>query len=381
MHKGLVVEYLDRGARGRRRSCSPATTSATSRRSRPSPTCARRACPPCWSARPPTRRAPSRELVRRRRRRPRRRPRPAPPAHLRRARPRDSPDVWSASRRYRAARRDYPAAIQHHPACGSVCTHGETAGATVVAAHREGLRERPCEVPATVCAPPASGTLRRQSRERCQIRPVARVATGKMRRRSSMSSTSRLEKRRTPPLRDGAFGHAPCPRLPRVRPRGRARPALRLSGVLRTARGRLRLRPAPVTREQIEAGPPNIWRYKALLPVPDDIEQSPNTEPGFTRLLRAAQPRPRARHRQALGQGRLDQPDQLLQGPRRGLRAERGPRARRQGLRLPLDRQPGQRGGRRRCPGRHQDRRLHPERPREAQAGQLRRLHRARWSR
>src|SRR3954467_12597863 len=42
-----------------------------------------------------------------------------------------------------------------------------------------------------------------------------------------------------------------------------------------------------VTREQIEAGPRNIWRYKALLPVPTDIEQSPNTEPGFTRLLKA----------------------------------------------------------------------------------------------
>jgi threonine synthase len=42
-----------------------------------------------------------------------------------------------------------------------------------------------------------------------------------------------------------------------------------------------------VTREEIEAGPANIWRYKALLPVPSDIEQSPNTEPGFTRLLEA----------------------------------------------------------------------------------------------
>ncbi len=42
-----------------------------------------------------------------------------------------------------------------------------------------------------------------------------------------------------------------------------------------------------VTREQIAAGPRNIWRYKALLPVPDDIESSPNTEPGFTRLLQA----------------------------------------------------------------------------------------------
>jgi threonine synthase len=46
-------------------------------------------------------------------------------------------------------------------------------------------------------------------------------------------------------------------------------------------------REVTVTREEIEAGPSNIWRYKALLPVPTDIEQSPNTEPGFTRLLRA----------------------------------------------------------------------------------------------
>ena len=38
---------------------------------------------------------------------------------------------------------------------------------------------------------------------------------------------------------------------------------------------------------EIEAGPRNIWRYKALLPVPADIEDSPNTEPGFTRLLKA----------------------------------------------------------------------------------------------
>jgi threonine synthase len=42
-----------------------------------------------------------------------------------------------------------------------------------------------------------------------------------------------------------------------------------------------------VTREQIAAGPRNIWRYQPLLPVPKDISESPNTEPGFTRLLRA----------------------------------------------------------------------------------------------
>ena len=42
-----------------------------------------------------------------------------------------------------------------------------------------------------------------------------------------------------------------------------------------------------VSASDIEAGPRNIWRYKALLPVPSDIEESPNMEPGFTRLLKA----------------------------------------------------------------------------------------------
>ncbi|MFD2421481.1 threonine synthase [Amycolatopsis pigmentata] len=42
-----------------------------------------------------------------------------------------------------------------------------------------------------------------------------------------------------------------------------------------------------VRREDIEAGPRNIWRYKKLLPVPSDVERIPNTEPGCTRLIRA----------------------------------------------------------------------------------------------
>jgi threonine synthase len=42
-----------------------------------------------------------------------------------------------------------------------------------------------------------------------------------------------------------------------------------------------------ITREQIEAGPKNIWRYQPLLPVPADVASFPNTEPGFTRLVRA----------------------------------------------------------------------------------------------
>ncbi|WP_027946475.1 threonine synthase [Amycolatopsis taiwanensis] len=42
-----------------------------------------------------------------------------------------------------------------------------------------------------------------------------------------------------------------------------------------------------VRREDIEAGPKNIWRYQKLLPVPSNVAEIPNTEPGFTRLIRA----------------------------------------------------------------------------------------------
>ena len=43
----------------------------------------------------------------------------------------------------------------------------------------------------------------------------------------------------------------------------------------------------PLTTAGIEAGPPNIWRYASLLPVPPDVATAPNTEPGGTRLVRA----------------------------------------------------------------------------------------------
>ena len=42
-----------------------------------------------------------------------------------------------------------------------------------------------------------------------------------------------------------------------------------------------------LTRDIIEAGPQNIWRYASLLPVPPDVAETPNTEPGWTRLVRA----------------------------------------------------------------------------------------------
>jgi threonine synthase len=42
-----------------------------------------------------------------------------------------------------------------------------------------------------------------------------------------------------------------------------------------------------LSRADIAAGPPNIWRYAPLLPVPADIASRPTTEPGYTRLIRA----------------------------------------------------------------------------------------------
>src|SRR4051812_16470406 len=42
-----------------------------------------------------------------------------------------------------------------------------------------------------------------------------------------------------------------------------------------------------VTREQIAAGPTNIWRYKDLLPVPAGVAAHPNLQPGWTKLVKA----------------------------------------------------------------------------------------------
>ncbi|HEX2550840.1 MAG TPA: threonine synthase [Nocardioidaceae bacterium] len=42
-----------------------------------------------------------------------------------------------------------------------------------------------------------------------------------------------------------------------------------------------------VTREQIEAGPQNIWRYAALLPVGQDPAERVSLDPGLTPLVRA----------------------------------------------------------------------------------------------
>jgi threonine synthase len=88
-----------------------------------------------------------------------------------------------------------------------------------------------------------------------------------------------------PTLREGAFGHAralSCRECGHEVALGPHYACAECFGPLEVAYDF----PA-VTREQIEAGPRNIWRYQALLPVPEDIASSPNMEPGFTRLLEA----------------------------------------------------------------------------------------------
>ncbi|MBO8187874.1 threonine synthase [Streptomyces spirodelae] len=40
-------------------------------------------------------------------------------------------------------------------------------------------------------------------------------------------------------------------------------------------------------RRRIEAGPASMWRYAPLLPVPADVAEKPNLNPGFTQLVKA----------------------------------------------------------------------------------------------
>jgi threonine synthase len=86
-------------------------------------------------------------------------------------------------------------------------------------------------------------------------------------------------------VREGAFGHAVhlvCRECRATQPLGPSYACQECFGPLEIG-----YEFPEVTRAQIEAGPKNIWRYQALLPVPADITGSPNMEPGFTRLLKA----------------------------------------------------------------------------------------------
>src|SRR5580765_7502107 len=86
-------------------------------------------------------------------------------------------------------------------------------------------------------------------------------------------------------LREGAFGPARelvCRECGTTRPLGQAYACAECFGPLEIG-----YEFGEITREQIEAGPNKQWRYKALLPVPSDVDTFPNTEPGFMRFLEA----------------------------------------------------------------------------------------------
>ncbi len=108
---------------------------------------------------------------------------------------------------------------------------------------------------------------------------------GEDEKEASLSIVADAPSRPTHVLREGAFGNATglsCRECGATQPLGPFYACPECFGPLEVSYEFPR-----VTREEIAAGPRNIWRYKALLPVPADIEESPNTEPGFTRLLRA----------------------------------------------------------------------------------------------
>lgn len=97
------------------------------------------------------------------------------------------------------------------------------------------------------------------------------------------ASTTRLTNKPAP--REGAFGNATeliCRACGAQQPLGPFYACNECFGPLEVAYDF----PA-ITREQIEAGPKSIWRYQSLLPVAADVATIPNTDPGFTRLVKA----------------------------------------------------------------------------------------------
>ena len=156
-------------------------------------------------------------------------------------------------------------------------------------------------------------------------------------------------------------------RLSRVRRHAR-RSATPTRAWSASARSRSRYDFGAVTARRHRDRSAIIWRYAPLLPVPADVATRKNLSPGMTKLVKADNLAARARHEDAVGQGRHRQPDALVQGPRRRRRAVGGAQLRLHHRRLRLHRQPGRRGRRRRRPRRAALLRLHPARPGGGQA-------------
>ena len=108
----------------------------------------------------------------------------------------------------------------------------------------------------------------------------------------------------------------------------------------------------PLSRVRHRGRPAEHVAVRAAAPGPGRHRRAPHHRARLHQADPRRQPRSRAGHAQALGQGRPGQPDAFVQGP--GGRGGPGRRHRDglQGARLPVHRQPGQRGGRRGGAGR-----------------------------
>jgi threonine synthase len=106
------------------------------------------------------------------------------------------------------------------------------------------------------------------------------VAAGQMRREASPVSTATIEV----PSRFGNATHLSCRECGHTCALGSQHACAECFGPLEVAYSL-----PPISRKSIEAGPLNIWRYASLLPVPADVAATPNLEPGWTKLTRAAE--------------------------------------------------------------------------------------------
>ncbi len=134
-----------------------------------------------------------------------------------------------------------------------------------------------------------------------------------------------------------------------------------------------------VTRQRIEAGPASLWRYQDFLPV--DAENAIDIGAGYTPLIHARN------LGKLLGLPNLyikndtDEPDVVLQGPRRRRGQQPRPRAGLRQARLRQHRQPRQQRLRPRGGGRHGGRRLHSRTTSRRARSSARASTTQRWSR
>ena len=143
---------------------------------------------------------------------------------------------------------------------------------------------------------------------------------------------------------DALDGVRPRPSLSGMRTRVRVGARLHVRVVLRSARGRVRLRrDRPCDEPREDRGRTDVV---VALRRPPSGRGRRRCRPRY-RLHAAREGRPprgRARPRRGVGEERHTQPDQLVQGPRRLGRAEQGARVRLQGRSVRVDREPRELG-------------------------------------